>query len=647
MTAADILSCKRWSPPRNVLTRHGARILRTMPKPHPLLATKEELRAIGISLGLDPKGREILQEWKNDTVAEQRADMSRATETTENFPVPAGLEYLPFQKAGIAYALRTPNCLIGDEMGLGKTVQALGLLNSCEWNRALVICPATLKLNWKREALKWLVKPWLVQVVNAGEPFKLRDGITVINFDILGRYPELLDADWDVVIVDEAHAIKNPKAHRTKRILGLKSQRRIYLTGTPLLNRPVELWTMAHSCAPSAFPNYFRFTERYCDAVTNGWGRDVSGASNLDELQTKLRQHLMIRRLKKDVLTELPAKRRQIIELPPSKEMKMVMDEETKAFSIHEETIARLVERRDRALICDNEEQYKGAVAGLQQAWKVAFEALAIVRQQTALAKLPLAIQHIKDQLDGGVEKIVVFAHHKAVVSELMVGLKDYLPVVVAGDISQELRQKAVDAFQNAPACRVFIGSISAAGVGITLTAASHVVFCELDWTPAMLSQCEDRCHRIGQKDSVLVQHLVLEGSLDANMIRKLVAKQDIADQALDRVAAPAPVSHPASPAPAPAVRKPSKFSAIGEVMPVTQRHAVHEALRIIAGMDKDHASARNGEGFSRYDSNIGHELAKTELLSPGQVGYGWALARKYRRQLPEKIINLCKFDEP
>jgi SWI/SNF-related matrix-associated actin-dependent regulator 1 of chromatin subfamily A len=647
MTATDILSCKRWSPPRNVITRHGARILRTMPKPHPLIATKEELRRVGISMGLDPKGREILQEWKNDEVAEQRADMSRAVATTEEFPVPAGLEYLPFQKAGIAYALRTPNCLIGDEMGLGKTVQALGLLNVCEWRKAIVICPATLKLNWKREAMKWLVERKLVQVVNAGEPFKLRDGVTVINFDILGRYKELLEADWDVVIVDEAHAIKNPKAQRTKRILGLKSQRFVALSGTPMLNRPVELWTIAHRCAPAAFPNYFHFTQRYCDAITNGWGRDVSGASNLDELQTKLRQHLMIRRLKKDVLTELPAKRRQIIELPPSKDMKLVMDEETRAFSIHEDTIAKLVERRDRALICDDEDQYKGAVAGLKQAWKVAFEALAIVRQQTALAKLPLAIQHIKDQLDGGVEKVVVFAHHKAVVSELVKGLKDYMPVVIAGDIANDLRQKSVDAFQNDARCRVFVGSITAAGVGITLTAASHVVFCELDWTPAMLSQCEDRCHRIGQTDSVLVQHLVLEGSLDANMIRKLVAKQDIADQALDRVTKPAVAGIPATPAAPPPVRKPSKFSAIGAAMPITQKDAVHQALKIIAGMDKDHAAARNGEGFSKYDSAIGHDLAKTEILSPGQIGYGWALARKYRRQLPEKIINLCKFDEP
>jgi SWI/SNF-related matrix-associated actin-dependent regulator 1 of chromatin subfamily A len=649
MTAADVLSSPCWSSPRPVLTRYGARILRTMPKPTGLKATREELRSLGISIGLDKAGREQLQEWKLDTAAELRNDLSRATETTEDFPCPAGLEYLPFQKAGIAYALRTPNCLIGDEMGLGKTVQALGVLNSIEWKSCLIICPATLKLNWQREARKWLVKRRAINIINAGDT-KLPgcEGITIINYDILGRFPKFLEQGWDVVIVDEAHAIKNPKAQRTKRVLALKSQRFIALSGTPMLNRPVELWTIANRCAPNAFQSWWHYTNRYCGATSNGWGRDVSGATNLDELQTKLRQHVMIRRLKKDVLTELPAKRRQIIELPPTKEMKLVMDEESRLWSMHEDTIAALTERRDRAAICDNEEEYKAAVGGLKQAWKVAFESLAIVRKQTALAKLPLCVQHIKDQLEGGVDKIVVFAHHKDVVAGLMAELKEYLPVVVAGDIATDLRQKAVDAFQNAPACRVFIGSITAAGVGITLTASSHVVFCEMDWTPAMLSQCEDRCHRIGQKDSVLVQHLVLEGSLDANMIRKLMEKQEIADLTLDRAPTPppatSPASHPGSPAP---VRKPSRFSARGAAMPITQADAIHQALKIIAGLDSDHAAARNGEGFSKFDSAIGHELAKTEHLSAGQKGYGWALARKYRRQLPEKIINLCKFDEP
>jgi SWI/SNF-related matrix-associated actin-dependent regulator 1 of chromatin subfamily A len=241
---------------------------------------------------------------------------------------------------------------------------------------------------------------------------------------------------------------------------------------------------------------------RYCDAYPGQWGWDYSGASNLDELNERLRSTVMIRRLKADVMKELPPKRRQIIELSGA--------------------------------LPKPEVDYLAAVKALKNPGQIAFEEIARVRHEDALAKLPQVIEFIKDALEES-EKIVVFAWHRDVIEGLTQALIDFSPVIVTGDTSLKNRQWAIENFQNEPHTRIFIGNIQAAGVGITLTAASHVIFAELDWTPGVVSQAEDRCHRIGQKDFVLVQHLVLSGSIDAKMAKILVAKQEVLDKALDR----------------------------------------------------------------------------------------------------------------
>jgi ribosomal protein S14 len=170
-------------------------------------------------------------------------------------------------------------------------------------------------------------------------------------------------------------------------------------------------------------------------------------------------------------------------------------------------------------------------VAALKVGASEAFNAIAKLRHDTALAKVPAVIETLKDAVEQG--KVVCFAHHRDVVAAIAEAFGP-VAVTLTGDTSMAARQAAVDRFQNDPTCLLFVGNIRAAGVGLTLTASSHVVFAELDWTPANVTQAEDRCHRIGQHDSVLVQHLVLEGSLDATMARMLVSKQIVLDAALD-----------------------------------------------------------------------------------------------------------------
>ena len=553
--------------------------------------------------------------------------------------IPDGLSLMPFQKDGIKWAAAKissgqSNILIADDMGLGKTVQALGILNSFQWKKVLVICPASLRLNWKREAEKWLIERREIAVVTDGK-FMPDGELIVCNYDLLGKHEKLKSIHWDFIIADECHAIKG-KSQRTKHTLALKTSNWIFLTGTPILNRPVEIWNVAHKCDPRQFANWYSFAKRYCDLKETPFGLDSRGASNLGELNQKL-SSFMLRRKKADVLKDLPPKRRQIIELPPTKEMRVVLNRENMQWKIHEETLAKLVARRDNAALLNDDLEYREAALELKQAYKVAFAEMAKVRQEVALAKLPLCVAHIKDLLES-VDKLVVFCRHKAVAANLMTELAGYNPVVLMGDTAMSERQNAVDALQNDPSCRVFVGSIQAAGVGITLTAAATVVFVEPDWTPALLSQCEDRCYRIGQKNSVLVQHLLLESSLDSHMIKQVMSKQEIIDQAID-----------ASGGNLEEVKKKiekTNYAAEGRRFNKDQRALLIRCLRAVADKDKDGARQKNGEGFSLYHSQIGKQLAAKWELTDGEAGFAAMLARRYRAQIDAGILRLAGVSE-
>lgn len=433
--------------------------------------------------------------------ASQRVAASRATHTETQIPVPPDCEFLPYQKAGIAYALNRQHCLIADEMGLGKTVQALGLVNaSPEIHSALVVCPKSVILNWQREADKWLTR---------------RIGFEVINYDRLKQIAP--DEPYDLLVADEAQYLKNPAAKRTKLFFAIPAKRTLFLTGTPILNRPIELFTMLQRLDPLDLGrNRWEFAMRYCGARQIRVGRkmvwDLNGSSNLDELQEKMRSKFMVRRLKKDVLKELPRKRRQIIPLDRAGAEKLLQAEQKLARSVGFEEMARKLE--------------SGGAVGMTEMSKV--------RHELGLAKVDAAIDHITDALEN-TSKVVVFAHHRDVIEKLYSQFHPIGASVIHGGVSGWARQAAVDNFQSNPCIRVFIGQIQAAGVGITLTAASTVIFVEQDWVPGVMAQAEDRCHRIGQKESVLVQYLVFDESLDATMAQTLIKKSRVADAALDK----------------------------------------------------------------------------------------------------------------
>lgn len=465
---------------------------------------------------------------------------SRAATTDVQVPAPKGLAYMPFQRAGIAYAMARPNVLIADEMGLGKTIQAIGVVNANPSIRqVLVVCPASIKINWQRELQRWLTRPLSVGIA-VGSDLPQTD-VVIVNYDLLARHKAALAARaWDLLVLDEAHYVKNPKAQRSQQVYALRARRRLALTGTPVLNRPVELWPLAHMLAPDVFPSFWAFVKRYCAAKQLPYGWYLGGASNLAELQEKLRASCMVRRLKADVLQELPPKLRQVLEInsidAPTRKL---VEEEDAAWKAQEARLVKLRAAVDRSKASPKKAAYKQAVAALRDGVRAAFATMSDLRHRAALAKVPYVVEHLRDVLESA-EKVVVFAHHHDVIGQLKAAFPD--SVVLTGETAMADRQEAVDKFQTDPGVRLFFGSITAAGLGITLTAASHVVFAELDWVPANVTQAEDRLHRIGQHDSVLVQHVVLDRSIDARIARALVSKQDVIDQALDAADAAEPV---------------------------------------------------------------------------------------------------------
>jgi SWI/SNF-related matrix-associated actin-dependent regulator 1 of chromatin subfamily A len=222
------------------------------------------------------------------------------------------------------------------------------------------------------------------------------------------------------------------------------------------LNRPIEIYPVLSWLSPREWPKtgWFQFAQRYCGARLDQFGWDVSGASNLAELSHRLRSTVMIRRTKAQVLPQLPSKLRAVVELYPDAEIKRLLKRELKAFET-------------RFLRVDHD--------------SIDWDDLAVVRHETALAKVPLVAQYATELLDGEVRKIVIFAHHRDVVARLQDGLKRFRPVILVGGIGPQARQDSIDAFQDDSSVRVFIGNIQAAGTGITLAPASSVcLFAEL-----------------------------------------------------------------------------------------------------------------------------------------------------------------------
>jgi SWI/SNF-related matrix-associated actin-dependent regulator 1 of chromatin subfamily A len=405
-------------------------------------------------------------------------------------------------------------------MGLGKTIQVISMMNQCRIKKAIIVCPATVKINWLRELNEWAVIPYNIQTMwKQSDNILLETEIIIVNYDLLLSKKicvQIRSQRWDLIVCDEAHYLKNIKAARTNAVLGEKGiangcSRKVMLTGTPVMNRPIELYPLLSALAPKLIAPYESFQAyafRFCGAYHDGWTLNTKGASNLPELAKRIRP-FMLRRTKADVLKDLPPVEIQVVPL-------IMGPESRKAVIEFEEGVAGM-----NSLKMFEEDAQKGLLA--QHLRKL------------GLSKATQIIAHIK-MLSQTIDKLIVFTHHRAVAATILEQSQALNPVQVIGGMTTRDKQYAVDTFISDPSVRLFIGQISAAGQGLDglQKVCSTVIFGELDWSPSKIDQAIGRAHRFLQKDKTLVIFLVLKDTIEEIMMTSIDAKRKLIQQVIN-----------------------------------------------------------------------------------------------------------------
>jgi SWI/SNF-related matrix-associated actin-dependent regulator of chromatin subfamily A-like protein 1 len=466
-----------------------------------------------------------------DSAAGAFAQLLGATDSvdaafTEACTLAEGL--FPHQVDGVAFLLGRRQAILADDMGLGKTRQAIvALRHAAPDGPRLVVCPASLKANWAREI--HLVEPD-AEVALVPSPRAVTGAArwVVVNYDVLARHADALGRiPWAGIVVDEAHYIKNHKSARSRHVREIAAaspsrsgDRRIVfaLTGTPLTNRPRDLFTLLQLVEHPLGRSFLSFAKRYCDAYQTEYGWVTDGASNLEELAVQL-HGVMLRRTKDQVLALPPKLRGWLpVDVPPGTGHDALAS-----------VVQLLLRRRGRTVAPEDEAPVPDAQGGDRVQL---LSHLTRARHQLAVAKVEATRQFVDDALEQG-EKVIVFSCFDEPIATLA---KHYgrAAVVLTGKTPTARRQALVDRFQQDADARVFLANIIAGGTGLNLTAARQVVFNDLDWVPANHWQAEDRAYRIGQTGAVNVTYVYAEEGLDQFVQAVLEAKAALVDAVVE-----------------------------------------------------------------------------------------------------------------
>lgn len=400
---------------------------------------------------------------------------------------------------------------LADEMGCGKTAQACDVLNSLGAGHVLIVCPAILRLNWQRELIMWSER-------DSKCIFSSKDNldgkVLIVSYDLATMLHTKLNRKWDLIIFDEAHFLKSPTAKRTKvclRKLFPLAKKRLFLSGTPTPNGIIDGFAVFNRIAPDLFPNYDAFGRRYTNAELNWfvkrmYNRDkweYRGGRNLKELKDLIYNNFLVRRRKKDVLSELPPKQFSQIDIQIDRPEQYALSPE----------VLSAVQASQSNLVAP---------------------ATATQRKALGMSKVPAAIEHIK-LLMAEKNRLVIFAYHKDVINSIASEVSnEYTAHAITGDVPMPRRQEIIDEFQGRLNTKhVLVCQTHAAGVGITLTAADVCEFVELDWTPAVMQQCIDRLHRIGQENRVQINYLTACKTMDEQIITSLRQKVEAITEAI------------------------------------------------------------------------------------------------------------------
>lgn len=424
---------------------------------------------------------------------------------------------LSHQKVAVEKLLANDRFILADDQGLGKTTSAVIASLESEAKKVLIICPASLKINWKREIENYTDRRILIV---EGRKWGSTFDFYIINYDIIKNYHStdnsedsddyklLVNAGFDLAIVDECHYLSNPQANRTKLLNDVLSKipKVWLLSGTPMTSRPINYYNLLKIVNSPLTLNWQTYVKRYCKGYQFKVGNrkiwNTSGASNLDELR-ELTKNIVLRRLKTEVL-DLPEK----IIAPLFLELKSTFyDEELEEF-----------------MRISNDNKNKESIT-------VTLNRLMKIRQLIAMEKIPYTCELIDKVLEQD-KKIIVFTNFTNTLDVLHEKYKK-ISVTLDGRMSKDKRQESIDKFQNNDKIKIFIGNIIAAGVGITLTAAETVIMNDLSFVPAHHSQAEDRAYRYGQKNSVLVYYPIFDNTIERIVYNMLQKKKNIIDQVM------------------------------------------------------------------------------------------------------------------
>ncbi|MCY4491999.1 MAG: DEAD/DEAH box helicase, partial [Thaumarchaeota archaeon] len=421
------------------------------------------------------------------------------------------------------------NALLADEMGLGKTVQTLSYVSTEKQTfPVLVVAPLVTLNNWEREISKFVKKKSrngrvldsespTTTIIRTGKKHALpKTDFYIINYELLHkRMRDLSKVGFKTIVCDEVHNLRSKTTQKYKAVKKLAAlpttSFRIGLSGTPIYNRGSEIWPIVDILKPGLLGSFKEFCEYFC--YINEKGNAIVLENKRNSLRHELQKHVMLRRKKSDVLKELKDKVRY----------KEVIASDTEYYVGELDKIwTRLEEDKKMAQSeSDKSASYRRAIRS--------------ERQVAGIAKLPHVINFVKNIMEIE-ESVVVFCHHKLIHKLLHESLAEFSPVSIIGGQSDKVRQAHIDKFQSGES-KLLIAGIRAGNVGINLSRAKYVIFAELDWSPAIHRQAEDRLHRIGQKNTVFAYYLIGQGTLDDHVANVLVDKSYEIDAIMDESA--------------------------------------------------------------------------------------------------------------
>lgn len=496
-----------------------------------------EYRTYHLIKKIDPKATETqsVRAWVTKVLQSRLNREKLKAQPYRDFTVPYADKLFDYQRQGINYLYNVPKAIMGDDMGLGKTLQTITTIQELGVKRVLIVCPNSLKFTWSKEFDYWTGRKCHV-ITSSNKKRVLKDfkeGILIVNYESIWDrktkdiLPEIKSLYWDVVVYDEAHRLKNRNATHTKACKKIKSERVYMLTGTPIENSPDELWSLLNLMYPKTFNSYWRFVDQWCSTKTMRiGGREIKSVVGCQDPQAmhEMLSPIMIRRLKKDVLSQLPDKIYKTITVELNSSDRKVYNE------LRDEMIAEL--STGEVVITAN------VLTQMMRLRQVAISSQLLSEDESVGRVKSSKLDAVEDIVLNNIDshKLVLFTQFKSSLKMMknLLEEQNIKCLEISGDISSEERQRNCDLFQTDDTYRVILCTIQTAGVGLTLTQADICVFLDKHYNPQLNRQAEDRLYRIGQKNVVQVISIIADDTLEERIEDMLRRKNDMFEQVVN-----------------------------------------------------------------------------------------------------------------